>query len=135
MDIVFVGERDKLFVSYLDDLTVFSNSDAEHLLHLKQTFEKCRKFDLSLNPKKSHFVMQEGNILGHIVSKEGIKVDPKRVKDIDTINIPRNIKEIQSFLGKINFLKRFIPNFAKIIKMIIDMLKKDNKVKWNIEAK
>jgi hypothetical protein len=92
MDIAFVGERDKFVVIYLDDLTVFSNSDAEHLLHLRQTFEKCRKFGLSLNPKKSHFSMQEGKILGHIVSKEGIKVDPKRVEAIDLINIPRNRK-------------------------------------------
>jgi hypothetical protein len=77
MDIAFVGERDKFVVIYLDDLTVFSNSDAEHLVHLRQTFEKCRKFGLSLNPKKSHFSMQEGKLLGHIVSKDGIKVDPK----------------------------------------------------------
>jgi ribonuclease HI len=135
MDIAFVGERDKFVVIYLDDLTVFSNSDAEHLMHLRQTFEKCRKFGLSLNPKKSHFAMQEGKLLGHIVSKDGIKVDPKRVEAIDLINIPRNRKEIQYFLGKINFLRRFIPNFAEIIKLITDMLKKDNEVKWTAEAK
>ena len=77
MDITLVGERDKFVVIYLDDLTFFSNSDAEHLVHLRQTFEKCRKIGLSLNPKKSHFSMQEGKLLGHIVSKDGIKVDPK----------------------------------------------------------
>jgi hypothetical protein len=77
MDIVFIGERGKFVVIYLDNLTVFSNSDVEHLMHLRQTFEKCGKFGLSLNPKKSHFVMQEGKLLGHIVSKYGIKVDPK----------------------------------------------------------
>jgi len=77
MDITFVGERDKFVVVYLDYLTVFSNSDAEHLVHLRQTFDKCIKFGLSLNPKKSHFAMQEGKLLGHIVSKDGIKVDPK----------------------------------------------------------
>jgi hypothetical protein len=104
MDIAFIGERDKFVVIYLDDLTVFSKSDEEHLVHLKQTFEKCHRFGLSLNPKKSHFSMQEGKFLGHIVSKDGIKTDPKRVEAIDTINIPRNVKEIQSFLGKINFL-------------------------------
>ena len=57
MDIDYVDERDKFVVIYLDDLTVFSKSDAEHLVHLKQTFKKCRKFGLSLNPKKSHFAM------------------------------------------------------------------------------
>jgi hypothetical protein len=94
MDIAFVGERYNFVVIYLDDLTIFSNSDAEHLVHLKQTIEKCRKFGLSLNPKKSHFAMQDGKLLGHIVSREGIKIDPKRVEVIDTINIPRNKKEI-----------------------------------------
>jgi hypothetical protein len=122
MDITFVGERDKFVVIYLDDLTVFSKYDTEHLIHLKQTFEKCQKFGLSLNPKKYHFAMQEGKLLGHIVSRDGIQIDPKRVEAIDTINIPRNVKEIQSFLGKINFLRRFIPNFVEIIKLITYML-------------
>jgi hypothetical protein len=130
-----MGERDKFVIIYLDDLTVFSKSDAKHLTHLKQTFEKCRKFSLSLNPNKSHFAMQEGKLLGHIVSRDGIKIDPKRVKAIDTINIPRNVKEIQSFLGKINFLRKFIPNFAEIVKLIINMLKKNSEVKWTNKAK
>jgi hypothetical protein len=73
--------------------------------------------------------------LGHIVSKDGIKIDPKRVEAIDTINIPRNVKEIQSFLGKIIFLRRFIPNFAKIVKLITDTLKNNSEVKWTTEAK
>jgi ribonuclease HI len=135
MDIAFVGERDKFVVIYLDDLTVFSKTDEEHLIHLKQTFEKCRRYGLSLNPKKSHFAMQEGKLLGHIVSKDGIRIDPKRIEAIQTISIPRNVKEIQSFLGTINFLRRFIPNFAEIVKLITGMLKKDSRVNWTTEAK
>jgi hypothetical protein len=115
MEITFISERDKFFVIYLNDLTVFSKSNAENLVHLKQTFEKCQKISLSLNRKKYHFSMQEGKLLGHIVSRYGIKIDLKRVEAIDTINIPRNRKEIQSFLGKIIFLRRFIPNFAEIV--------------------
>ena len=57
MDIAFVGEKEKIVVIYLDDITVFSQSNEEHLKHLKQTFLKCRKFGLSLNHKKSHFVV------------------------------------------------------------------------------
>jgi hypothetical protein len=79
--------------------------------------------------------MQEGKLLGHIVSREGIKIDPKRVEAIDIINIPRNRKEIQSFLGKIIFLRRFIPKFPEIVKLITYMLKKDSEVKWKTEAK
>jgi hypothetical protein len=79
--------------------------------------------------------MEEGNILGHIVSPEGIKIDPERVKAIQQIDIPRNKKSIQSFIGKINFLRRFIPNFAEIVKYITDMLKKDAEIKWIPEVK
>jgi hypothetical protein len=135
MDISFIIERDKFIVIYLEYLTVFSNSNVEHPVHLKQTFEKCRKFGLSLNPKKSHFSIQEGKLLVHIVSKDGIKVDPKKVKAIGTINIPRNKKEIQSFLGKIKFLRIFIPNFVEIVKLITNMLKKESEMKWTVEAK
>ena len=83
-------------VIYLDDITVFSQSGEEHLRYLKQTFQKCRKFGLSLNPKKSLFAMEEGQLLGHIVTSKGILIDPDRVDGIRKINIPRNKKETQS---------------------------------------
>ena len=94
LDIAFVGERDKFAVIYLDDITVFSQSDDEHLKHLKQTFLKCRKYGLSLNPKKSHFVVQEGKFLGHLFSIDGIRIDPERVKAILKISLPRSKKDI-----------------------------------------
>ena len=135
MYIGFVGEKEKFVVIYLDDITLFSNSDDEHLNHLKQTFLKCMKFGLSLNPKKSHFSMEEGNLLCHIIFAEGIKIDPEHVKSILKINIPRNKKEIQYAIGKINFLRWFIPNFVEIIKHITYMLKKDKEVKWSVDAR
>ena len=128
MDIAFVGENEKFVVIYQDDITVFSKSDEDHMKHLRHIFIKCRKFGLSLNPKKSNFAMIEGKLLGHIVSTEGMKIDPERVKYIVKITIPRNKKEIQSFIGKINFLRWFVPNFAEIIKHITEMLRKDREV-------
>jgi len=70
------------------------------LQHLKRVFEKCRRFGISLNPKKSHFEMEEGKLLGHIISKDGIKIDPNRVLTIQKIDIPRNKKEVQSIFGQ-----------------------------------
>lgn len=135
MDIVFVGEKDRFIVIYLDDVTVFSKSDEDDLLHLKKTFRKCRKYGISLNPKKSDFAMDEGKLLGPIVSYDGIMIDLERVKAIQHIEQPRHRKDIQSFMGKTNFLRRFIPNFAEILKPISNMLKKDTYVKWNQEAR
>jgi hypothetical protein len=74
MDIAFVGEKYKFVVIYLDDITLFSRSDKEHFHHLRKVFLKCRKFGLSLNPKKSFLAMREGKLLGYIVSAEGVRI-------------------------------------------------------------
>jgi hypothetical protein len=104
MDITFVEESGKFIVIYLDDVTVFSQSNDEHLRNLRRVFEKCRRFGISLNPKKILFGLEEGKLLGHIISKDGIKIDPSRIEAIQKLEHPRNIKELQSFIGRINFL-------------------------------
>ena len=68
MDIAFADEKDKILVIYLDDITVFSKSDKEHVAHLLRMFRKCKKFGISLNLKKSFFSITEGKVLDHIIS-------------------------------------------------------------------
>jgi hypothetical protein len=87
---------------------------------------KCKKFGLSLNPKKSLFAMKEGKLLGHIVLAEGVRFDSSRVESIQTLSHPRSKKEFQSFLGKNNFLRRFVSNFVELLKYITSMLRKGN---------
>eukprot|EP00253_Pinus_taeda_P010147 PITA_10147 len=135
MDIALAKEIHDFLVVYLDDLTPLSKSDQEHLKHLRQIFMTCRKYSISINPKKSLFSLEEGKLLGHIISKYGIRIDPKRIQAILQIPYPRNVKELQAFLGKINFLRRFIPNLAGLIRLLRNMLKKDAKVKWSLETK
>jgi hypothetical protein len=135
MDIDFVGEKNKFMVIHIDDITIFSKFDEEHLQHLEQVFNKCRRYGISLNPKKSHFSMPEGKLLSHIILVGGIKVDPKRVCAIQQIDIARNKKDVQSFIGKINFLRRFVLNFVEILKPITNMLKKYAVIKWSLEEK
>jgi hypothetical protein len=94
MDIAFIGERDKFVVIYLDEITVFSKSDKENFHHLEKVFLKCRRFVLSLNPKKSLVSMEEGKLLGHIVSADGVKIDPSRVEAIHALYFPRSKKEV-----------------------------------------
>ena len=74
-------------------------------------------------------------MLGHIVSEKCICIDPSRVESIQTINLPRNKNELQSFLGKINFLRRFVPNFVELVKHITCMLKKDAEIKWQEKSR
>ena len=129
MYISFVDELGRFIFIYLDDVTIYSKFNDEHLQHLRRSFEKCGKFRISLNPNKSLFSLEEGNLLGHIISKDEIKIDPNIIEDILKIDNPRNIKELQSFIGKITFLRRFIPNLAQILRNITNMLKKDTKIK------
>ena len=88
IDLEFIVGKDKFVVIYLDDLTIFYDSNENHLIHIKQTFLKSKEYGLSLNPKNSHFSMQEGKLVGHIVSKDGIEIDPKRVEAIEGISLP-----------------------------------------------
>lgn len=135
MDLAFIDSINKFVVIYLYDLTIFSNSDNKNLKHLRNVFDKCRKFGISLNPKKSLFSIKEGKLLGHIVSKEGVFIDPKRVSTIQALSLPRNKKEVQGFLGKIDFVRIFILNYPKIVKGITDMLRKGYEVKCSVQER
>lgn len=77
---------------YLDDITAYSKNADEHLSHLKQVFEKCREYGISLNPIKSIFAVHEGKLLGHIVSIDEVTIDPERVKAILELPLPNHKK-------------------------------------------
>ena len=104
---------------------MFSKSYNEHLDHMRRVFIKCRNFGISLNPKKSLFGLEEGKIPGHIISKEGIRIDPYRIEAIRNISHSRKIRELQAFLGKTNFFRRFIPNIAELIRNLNKVSLKD----------
>jgi hypothetical protein len=88
-----------------------------------------------LHPKKCLFVVTKGKLLGHIVCKEIIYIDPQRVKAINELNPPSSKKGVQSFFGKINFVQRFVPDYASIVKLIKSLLKKDQRFEWNSDTK
>ena len=88
-----------------------------------------------IKSKEVQFALEEGKLLGHIISKDGIKKDPQRVDAIQKIAIPRTKKDIESFIGKVIFLRRFISNFVEIMKYITNMLRKENEIKWTAEAR
>jgi hypothetical protein len=135
MDFSFKELMGKFIEIYQDDLTLFSKDRSDHVSHLKQVFERCRKYGISLNPAKSVLSVDEGKLLGHIISKDGVKIDPERVEAIKRIPLPQTKKALQSFLGQINFVRRFIPNLVETIKPILRLLKKDVKFEWTDEGR
>ena len=82
MYIAFHGLIGHYVVVYLDDVMVFSKKTKDRVFHLKRIFDPCRKYKISLNPKKSIFAVLEGKLLGHIVSKKGILIDLVRAEII-----------------------------------------------------
>jgi hypothetical protein len=108
MDIAFRGLINQSVVVYLDDVTVFSKNKEDHLAHLRSVLQRCRKYDISLNPKKSIFAVEQGKLLGFIVSSEGMIIDPERTQVISKLPPPSSKKSMQSFLGQINFVRRFV---------------------------
>ena len=79
--------------------------------------------------------VDEGKLLGHIITKDGVKMDPERVQAIQQVPLPQTKKALQSFLGQINFVRRFIPNLAETLKPIQRLLKKDVKFEWTEEGR
>jgi hypothetical protein len=124
MDHAFNGLIGNFMDDYQYDLTMNSNKREDHIHHLRKVFERCRLYDVSLNPKKCLFVVTQGKLLGHIVCKEWIYIDPERVKAINELNPPTSKKGVHSFFGKINFVRRFVPDYASIIKPINLLLKR-----------
>jgi hypothetical protein len=88
MDIAFQGLINQSVVFYLDDITVFSKNKEDHLAHLRSILQRCRKYDISLNPKKSIFIVEQGKLLGFIVSSEGMIIDPERTQFISKLPPP-----------------------------------------------
>lgn len=135
MDISFRELINKIILIYLDYLTMFLKHKEDHFDHLELVFHKCLEFGVSLNPKKNIFGVPQGKFLGHAVSKEGVSIDPDHIKAIKELPLPVNKKGVQSFLGKINFVSRFIPDFVDMVRPIMLMLKKAMHFKWTAEAK
>jgi hypothetical protein len=134
MDFSFRDLIQKIIEIYQDDLIVMSKESKDHISHLRIVFEWCRKYCISLNPKKFVFGIDKGKLLGHIALEGGICIDPKRVHYTKNVCPPTNKKSLQSFFRRINFIRRFVPNFAERIKPMSALLKKDTMFKWNDKA-
>jgi len=118
---------------YLDDIIVFSESIEEHLEHLEVVLDRISKYNLKIKIAKCHFLQPEIELLGHLVSAEGVKVDPKKIEKIQNIPIPTNVTEVRSFLGLAGYYRRFIYNFAGIATPLHTATSVKRKFAWDEE--
>nr|GEZ53405.1 DNA-directed DNA polymerase [Tanacetum cinerariifolium] len=125
MMVIFHDMIEKTVEVFMDDFSVFGNSFQSCLSQLEKMLKRCEDTNLSLNWEKSHFMVKEGIVLGHKISKQGIKVDKAKVDVISKLPHPKTIKGIRSFLGHAGFYRRFIKDFSKIARLMTRLLKKD----------
>ncbi|GJZ84370.1 reverse transcriptase domain-containing protein [Tanacetum coccineum] len=110
---------------FMDDFSVFGNSFENCLSRLDKMLKRCEDTNLCLNWEKSHFMVKEGIVLGHKISKNGIEVDKAKVDVIAKLPHPTTVKGVQSFLGHAGFYRRFIKDFSKISRPMTHLLEKN----------
>nr|GEU75080.1 reverse transcriptase domain-containing protein [Tanacetum cinerariifolium] len=111
---------------FMDDFSVFGNSFSTCLTNLERILKRCKDTKLALNWEKSHFMVKEGIVLGHKISKKGIEVDKAKIKVISKLPHPTTIKGIRSFLRHVGFYRRFIKDFSKISRPMTHLLEKNS---------
>ena len=118
-------------IIYLDDIIVFSKTPEEHLTRLQAVFEKIKKAELKLKPSKCDFFKQKLTYLGHVVSKNGIQTDSKKVEAIHKWPVATNVTEVQSLLRFTNNYGRFKPLYKLLSGE--NTVRKQNSIKWDSE--
>ena len=111
MNKVFMEFLDKFVVVFIDDILVYSKNEEEHKEHLRLVLEKLREHQLYAKFSKCEFWLKEVGFLGHVISGEGIAVDPSKVQTVTEWLEPTSVSEIRSFLGLAGYYRRFIENF------------------------
>lgn len=119
---------------YVDDMIAKSQTEEEHIEVLKKLFLILRKFQLKLNPAKCTFRARSGKLLGFVANEKGIEVDSDKVRAIQDLPSPRTQKEVRGFLGRLNYIARFISQLTEKCDPIFRLFRKHNQGTWDEEC-
>ncbi|KAB5587753.1 Retrotransposable element Tf2 [Ceratobasidium theobromae] len=126
---------DVCVVAYLDDILIYTKDGREvHIEQVKEVLSRLRKHHLYCQLEKCSFIVPEVDYLGLIASGEGVRVDPAKVTQAVDWPKPKNVKNVQEFLGFVNFYRRFIPNYSRKARSLFELLKKDQQWQWTDKA-
>ena len=124
---------DIFVIAYLDDILIYSESLKEHVQHVQRIFECLKERNLKLKPEKCEFHKKEVNFLGFIIGQHGIRIDPEKIKAVREWKAPTNIKELQSFLGFVNYNRKFIKDYSRKAVPLTRLTAKDVTWSWKPE--
>nr|AAV32204.1 putative polyprotein [Oryza sativa Japonica Group] len=134
MNKVFMEFLDKFVVVFIDDILIYSKSEEEHEQHLRLVLEKLKEHQLYAKFSKCDFWLTEVKFLGHVITAQGVAVDPSNVESVIKWTPPKTVSQIRSFLVLAGYYRRFIENFSRIARPMTQLLKKDEKFKWTAEC-
>ena len=134
MEVVLSGLAREGCLVYLDDVLVMGKTMKEHNENLQKVFDRLRAAGLRLKPKKCCFAQLEVDYLGHVVSSDGIRTDPKKSQAVSEFPVPTNVREVRSFVGLASYYRKFIPNFSKVAGPLHALTRKDVAFLWTAEC-
>jgi hypothetical protein len=118
---------------FFDDILIYSKSWEDHVRHVDRVLQLLKEKQLYAKPSKCFFGVKEVEYLGHIVSHEGVKVDPNKIKAMMDWTIPKTLKNIRGFLGLTGYYCKFVWNYGRIATPLTSLTKKDS-FSWTLEA-
>jgi hypothetical protein len=131
---VFMEYLDKFVVVFIDDILVYSKDEEEHAEHHQLILQKLWEHQLYVKLSKCKFWLKQVSFLGHIISEGGISMDPSKIQDVLSWEVPKNVIEVRSFLRLAGYYRRFIESFSKISKPMTELLRKDKKFEWSAQC-
>jgi transposase InsO family protein len=133
MQIVLSGCLGQYAFIYIDDIILFSQDAKQHLKHLELIFRRLQQAGLKVKASKCQLFLTEIEYLGYLVGRDGLKVNPKKVKAISEFPVPKKVKDVQAFLGVVGYFRTFIDHFAERARPLYKLLKNETVWKWDKE--
>ena len=130
MNRVFQPYLDRFVIVFIDDILVYSGSSEEHSEHLRIVLQTLRERQLYAKLSKCQFWLDRVAFLGHVISAEGVSVDPQKIEAVVNWKPPKNVSEVRSFLGLAGFYRKFVEGFSKIAAPLTKLTRKDVKYDW-----
>ena len=118
-------------VCYIDDILITGANEAEHLATLARVLQRLEEHGVRINRVKSRFMAEWVDYLGHRIDATGVHPLPDKVEAITSAPVPRNVNELRSFLGLLNYYRKFLPNIATILTPLNELLQQHRKWKWS----
>src|SRR5215475_16147914 len=121
---------DDFAIVYIDDIMIYSRTFEKHIEHLKKIFQCLQEANLMVKFRKCKFCVPNIEFLGHVVGRDGLQADPKKIEKMKNLPSPTNLTELRAALGLLSYYRKFVKHFSKIAKPMTELLKGDKKFMW-----